>query len=147
MKRLIRILSLLSLLLMLGWGSLGWSQPGLAGAIDFQSGTVLLAATASSSTGGERLCADTGSKIDLNNANMVVFSDCPGFYPTLAQLIVANGPYDKVEDVLNIPGLKNRQKELLKANLDSFTVSESVVPPEMRMPPRPAIGKFPAMSQ
>ncbi len=85
----------------------------------------------------ERLCSDEGQKIDLNNANMVAFTDCPGFYPTLAKLIVTNGPYQKVEDVLELPGLSERQQKMLKANLDNFTVTDPVVSLEMRMPPRP----------
>jgi photosystem II PsbU protein len=89
----------------------------------------------------ERLCSDRGQKIDLNNANMVAFTDCPGFYPTLAKLIVTNGPYQKVEDVLELPGLSERQQKMLEANLDNFTVSDPVVSLEMRMPPRPALRK------
>ncbi len=85
----------------------------------------------------ERLCSDEGQKIDLNNANMVAFTDCPGFYPTLAKLIVTNGPYQKVEDVLELPGLSEHQQKMLKANLDNFTVTDPVVSLEMRMPPRP----------
>jgi photosystem II PsbU protein len=85
----------------------------------------------------ERLCSDRGQKIDLNNANMIAFTDCPGFYPTLAKLIVTNGPYQKVEDVLELPGLSERQQKMLKANLDNFTVTDPVVSLEMRMPPRP----------
>jgi photosystem II PsbU protein len=45
-------------------------------------------------------------------------------YPTLAGKIIQNAPYEKVEDVLEIPGLSDRQKELLQANLDKFTVTE-----------------------
>jgi photosystem II PsbU protein len=85
----------------------------------------------------QRLCSDEGQKIDLNNANLIAFTDCPGFYPTLAKLIVQNGPYQKVEDVLKLPGLSERQKKMLEANLDHFTVTEPVVSLEMRMPPRP----------
>ena len=71
----------------------------------------------------------------------MAFTDCPGFYPTLAQLILKHGPYQKIEDVLNIPELTPRQKKLLTANLDSFTVTEPVVPRERRMPPRPPLRK------
>jgi photosystem II PsbU protein len=132
MKRLACCICLLASFLISYWGLFGWNQPALAG-----EGNLLLAATAK-----ERVCLDTGEKIDLNNANLVAFTDCPGFYPTLAAAIVANGPYEKVEDVLKIPDLSKRQKKLLRANLDNFMVTESVVPLEMRMPPRPAMGKF-----
>jgi photosystem II PsbU protein len=142
MKRLLRTLSWIASLLIFCWGFFGWTQPLMAGEISLQSATMLAVADELPSVGGERLCTDSGRKIDLNNANLVAFTDCPGFYPTLAQSLVTNGPYEKVEDVLEIPGLSNRQKELLRANLDNFTVTESVVPLEMRMPPRPAMGKL-----
>lgn len=132
MKRLAFCIGLLASLIVSYWGLFGWTQPALAG-----EGNLLLAATAK-----ERVCLDRGQKIDLNNANLVAFTDCPGFYPNLAAAIVASGPYDKVEDVLKLPDLSARQKELLQANLDNFMVTEPVVPLEMRMPPRPAMGKF-----
>ena len=86
-----------------------------------------------------KLCAESNVKIDLNNANVNAFTDCPGFYPNLARLIVENSPYQQVKDVLNIPELSKRQKDLLKANLNSFEVAESTVPLEQRMPPRPSM--------
>ncbi|WP_233501851.1 photosystem II complex extrinsic protein PsbU [Acaryochloris thomasi] len=77
-----------------------------------------------------------GQTIDLNNANAVAFTDCPGFYPTLAKEIVTHGPYESVEDVLNIPGLNDQQRELLQKKLDLFSVSEARIPIAQRMPPR-----------
>jgi photosystem II PsbU protein len=85
------------------------------------------------------LCAESNVKIDLNNANANAFTDCPGFYPNLARLIIEHSPYQKVEDVLNIPELSDRQKDLLQANLNSFKVAESTVLLEQRMPPRPSM--------
>lgn len=85
------------------------------------------------------LCAESNVKIDLNNANVNAFTDCPGFYPNLARLIVENSPYQQVKDVLNIPDLSDHQKDLLEVNLDSFEVAESIVPLEQRMPPRPSM--------
>jgi photosystem II PsbU protein len=85
----------------------------------------------------QRLCSNSSQKIDLNNANTITFADCPGFYPTLAKLIVINSPYQNVEDVLSLEDLSDRQRELLKANLDRFTVSDPVVSLDLRMPPRP----------
>jgi photosystem II PsbU protein len=134
MKKFFRILSLLGVILIgfLGW--LGWTPPGIA------AQTSDLIAKVSEI----KLCADAGQEIDLNNANLAAFTDCPGFYPNLARAIVTNGPYQKVEEVLGLPGLSDRQKELLKANLDNFTVTEPTIPLEMRMPPRPAMGKMPS---
>ncbi len=86
-----------------------------------------------------QLCTNTGQKIDLNNANLVDFMDCPGFYPTLARSIVEYGPYARTEDVLKIANLSDQQKQMLKNNLSSFTVSDPVIPIEIRMPPRPSM--------
>jgi photosystem II PsbU protein len=129
MLRVGRILIVLASMLIGCWVWFGWTMP------------VVAVGTQLPNVAEERLCSEDGQKIDLNNANMVAFTDCPGFYPTLAKLIVTNGPYQKVEDVLELPGLSERQKQMLKANLDSFTVAESVVPLERRMPPRPALRK------
>lgn len=67
--------------------------------------------------------SELGAKIDLNNTNMRSFRLYQGMYPTLASLIVKNAPYENVEDVLEISGLTDRQKETLRANLDSFTAT------------------------
>jgi photosystem II PsbU protein len=82
------------------------------------------------------LCATTDQKIDLNNANLLAFTDCPGFYPALASAILVHGPYQSVEEVLSIPDLNPQQKALLKSNLKSFSAETPVVPVEKRMPPR-----------
>ena len=67
--------------------------------------------------------AQIAKKIDLNNTNVRAFQRYQGMYPTLAKQIIKNAPYEKVEDVLDIPGLSARQKEILQANLDEFTVT------------------------
>ncbi|MDJ0575336.1 MAG: photosystem II complex extrinsic protein PsbU [Xenococcaceae cyanobacterium MO_234.B1] len=139
MKRLGQWLSILSLVFLSCWGFFGWTQPVVAESTNIESMTMLAVKTELPTE--IKLCAESNEKIDLNNANLVAFTDCPGFYPTLAQLILKNGPYQNIEDVLNIPELTARQKELLTANLDSFTVTEPVVPLERRMPPRPPLRK------
>ncbi|MGK7928269.1 MAG: photosystem II complex extrinsic protein PsbU [Spirulina sp.] len=68
------------------------------------------------------LKTEFGQKIDLNNTNVRGFRKLKGFYPGLATKIVDNAPYQSVEDVLNIPGLSESQKQRLQANLDRFTV-------------------------
>ncbi len=143
MKQLSRTFCLNACVLISCLGFFGWTQPVVAGGLSFQPATTLTVATELPNVGDVRLCTDSDQKIDLNNANMVAFTDCPGFYPTLAQLIVQNGPYQQVSDVLESPGLSARQKKMLKANLGSFTVTDPVVPLGQRMPPRPAMGKFP----
>ncbi len=140
MKRLIRWFSVLSLLIisLLGLlGFLGWTQPTLAIAARLQSSVQVAVTTDFPDIADEAACPDLRPKIDLNNANIVAFQDCRGFYPTLASLIIQHSPYQKVEDVLDIPDLSDRQKALLKAQLKNFAVTEPTVPLSMRMPPRP----------
>jgi photosystem II PsbU protein len=126
---------LLSLLLILCLGFWGLVQPALG---DILNPTV---AKASELQYGQLSCEPRSQLIDLNNANMTDFCQYQGLYPTLAKLIVKHGPFAKVEDVLSIPDLSDRQKEVLSKNLNHFTVSKAVVAPEVRMPPRPAIRK------
>ena len=71
-----------------------------------------------------KLGTEFGKKIDLNNTNVREFQQYPGLYPTLAKKIIMNAPYSKVEDVLDIPGLTDRQKELIQTNFNNFTVTE-----------------------
>ena len=74
----------------------------------------------------DKLGTDFGKKIDLNNTNVRAFLQYPGMYPTLARMIVQNAPFDDMEDIFDMPDLSERQKEVLQANLDNFTLS----PPE-----------------
>ncbi|HCF27673.1 MAG TPA: Photosystem II extrinsic protein [Cyanobacteria bacterium UBA11049] len=128
MKRLIRLLTMLSLLVgLMGW--LGVSQPALAAnASNFTWRSVPILAVESQATlrnrADAKLATEFGKKIDLNNTNVRSFQKYPGLYPTLAKKIIANAPYENVEDVLNIEGLSDRQKQILQANLDNFTVTE-----------------------
>lgn len=135
MKRLIRWFSLLSLIILTGLGLFGRVQPVAAAIYTHQPITLLAATTPLPSDAA--ICPEFDQKIDLNNANIVAFKDCRGFYPTLATSIVTNGPYQKVEDVLEIPKLSDREKALLKSQLKNFTVTEATMPLEQRMPPRP----------
>ncbi len=72
-----------------------------------------------------KLSTEFGKKIDLNNTNVRAFRKYPGLYPTLASKVVDNAPYKNIEDVLNIPGLSEKQKETLTSNLDKFTLTTS----------------------
>lgn len=69
------------------------------------------------------LSTEFGQKIDLNNSDIRDFRELKGFYPKLASLIIKNAPYDKVEDVLSIPGLSEIQAGRLKDNLSQFSVT------------------------
>lgn len=146
MKGLIYWFSVVSIIVVSSFILWDWNQLAIAENIYVQPSRITAIATQLSDHGAvdrkdEVTCVEFGQKIDLNNANIIAFKDCRGFYPNLAKLIVTNGPYQTVEDVLNIPGLSDRQKELLTTYFDRFTVTESVVPLVMRMPPRPAIRK------
>jgi photosystem II PsbU protein len=141
MKRLIRWFSILSLILVSYFSALSWNQPAIAKGIGIQPVAIMTTATELSNSGNHSSCIEFGQKIDLNNANIVSFTDCRGFYPTLAKLIVTHGLYQKVEDVLEIPELSDQQKQLLASHLDRFTVTEAVIPLEQRMPPMPPLRK------
>jgi photosystem II PsbU protein len=77
----------------------------------------------------DKLSTEYGSKLDLNNANVQAFVKYKGMYPTIAGKVLKYAPYDNVEDVLNIPGLSERERDIIEANLGSFTVT----------PPDPAL--------
>ncbi|MGG6267581.1 photosystem II complex extrinsic protein PsbU [Leptolyngbya sp. AN03gr2] len=117
MKRLIRFLAALSLVV----GCLGW-LPQAAIAANFNGVTVLAADYRN--VVEDKMATEYGKKLDLNNTNVRAFRQLPGLYPTLAGLIVKNAPYESIEDVLNIPGLSDKQKEILQANMDNFVATE-----------------------
>jgi len=66
--------------------------------------------------------AERGDKVDLNNSSVRRFQQFPGMYPTLAGKIVLGGPYDSVDDVLNLD-LTDRQKELFSKYRDNLVVT------------------------
>ncbi len=130
MKRLVRFVATLSLIMScLGW--LGSSQTALAANfsdLGFASRPAIL--LAEETTGSlrnaveDKMATAFGKKIDLNNTNLRAFRQFPGMYPTLASIIFKNAPYEKVEDVLDIPGLTEKQKETLQSNIKNFVTSE-----------------------
>lgn len=138
MKRLFCLLATLSLMFsFLGWSG---SQSALASNLSTPAGQVvtrlnwlnvasapkLLAAAEENirDAVSAKLSSEFGQKLDLNNTNIRAFREYRGLYPTLAGILVKNAPYQSVEDVLNIPGLTERQKEILRENLPNFTVTE-----------------------
>jgi len=124
MKRLLRLLTIVGLVAgCLGW--LGQTQAAMAASLSdiaFRP-TPVLAAEVLRNKVDEKL-GEMGYKIDLNNTNVRAFRKLPGMFPNLAKKIVENAPYEKVEDVLDIPGLSDRQKQLLQANLDELKVHQ-----------------------
>lgn len=120
MKRLVGLLIALGVLV--GWfGGFGMAQPALAAG--GSSAFALLAERPLVNAVDAKLGTEYGAKLDLNNANVQNFRKYPGLYPTLAGKIVQNAPFDTVEDVLDMPGLSEKQIEILRANLDKFTVT------------------------
>jgi photosystem II PsbU protein len=123
-KGFVRLLTVFTLLLS-SWGWLGIDQA--AQATSFSNLTwnqVPVLAIATQNRADAKLGTAFGKKIDLNNTNIRAFQDYPGLYPTLARKILKNAPYESVEEVLDIPGLSERQISTLKANLDNFAVTE-----------------------
>jgi photosystem II PsbU protein len=69
---------------------------------------------------------EVGTKIDLNNSNILAFTKYPGLYPTLARKVIENSPFNKVEDVLDMPDLSPRERDILEANLEHFVVTPPI---------------------
>jgi photosystem II PsbU protein len=124
MNRFIRwFLSLILCISTLGW--LTQFQPAFASNPISKSPQLIALGPISQNPVEEKLGTEFGRKIDLNNSNIRAFRQYPGLYPNLARLIISNAPYKKVEDVLDIPRLTEKQRELLQKNLDKFTVTEA----------------------
>jgi photosystem II PsbU protein len=124
MKRFARLLVVFSLCLTC---FVGVSQQAMAASLN---SSMILAASAATgevitNTADAKLGTEFGKKIDLNNTNVRSFRKYPGLYPSIARKVVDNAPYKSVEDVLNIPGLSEKQKETLNANLDKFTLTST----------------------
>lgn len=124
MKGLVRLLTVFSLFLGC-WGWLGTTHIAQASSFNsFAWPQVPILALERQNRADAKLGTEFGKKLDLNNTNVRAFQQYPGLYPTLAKKIIKNAPYQKVEDVLDLPGLSDRQKQLLQANIDNFTVTE-----------------------
>ncbi|MCU0566197.1 MAG: photosystem II complex extrinsic protein PsbU [Oculatellaceae cyanobacterium Prado106] len=124
MKRLVGVV--VAFFLMLGcWTGLG-SQSAIAATWVNPLGASPVLAVEARNKVDDKLATEFGKKIDLNNTNVRAFSQYPGLYPTLARKIIDNAPYNDINDVFDLPGLTERQSELLKNNLKNFTLS----PPE-----------------
>jgi photosystem II PsbU protein len=127
-KGLVRLLTVFSLLLG-SWGWLGTTQIAQASninGVNLQFLPVLAVeyTQPTQNKADQKLGTEFGKKLDLNNTNVRAFQQYPGLYPTLARKIIENAPYQELNDVLDIPGLSDRQKQILQANLDHFTVTE-----------------------
>lgn len=122
MKRLVGVIMSLGLMM----GCLGWvalPQSAMAANLGGLTFSLPILVAESRNAVDDKLATEFGKKIDLNNTNVRAFMEYPGLYPGLARLIVTSAPFDKVEDVLKLPGLSARQKDILQTNMDNFTVS------------------------
>jgi len=123
MKKLGQVLALVGLLL----GCLGLMPYQNAQAADLAlvnwPSAPLLAVESSKVNDADAKLGEIGDKIDLNHSPLRLFREYRGLYPTLAAKIIDNAPFKTVEEVLEMPGLTEPQIEVLKANLDNFTVT------------------------
>jgi photosystem II PsbU protein len=122
MKRLIGVLTVLVGLLISSFCGLGFSQQAIAA--NFSSpvfGSAPVLAAELNAVDEKRV--ELGDKIDLNNTNVRAFTRYPGMYPNIASMIIQNAPFDSVEDVFNMPGLTERQKDVLRSYQDILTVT------------------------
>lgn len=125
MRRLVRLLLVL-LMLVTGLNLTTVSRANAATLTDltWHSSSILAVETPRRNLADDKLGTEFGKKIDLNNTNVRAFRRYPGLYPTLARVVVSHAPYRKVEEVLDIEGLSDRQKQILQSNLQNFTVTE-----------------------
>ncbi|MEB3268591.1 MAG: photosystem II complex extrinsic protein PsbU [Leptolyngbya sp.] len=120
-----RLLGLLMALGVLASSFLGWANQSAWAATTAQVDVApLYLAEEIRNAVDDKLSTEYGSKLDLNNTNVQAFAKYPGLYPTIAGKVLLNAPYGKVEDVLSIPNLSDREKEIIEKNLNNFTVTE-----------------------
>jgi photosystem II PsbU protein len=123
MKKLVGVLTALFLVVS-AWISVATPQAQASGFDRFNVSSVsVLAAVTERRNAADDKLSELRNKVDLNNSDVRDFRKYRGFFPSLAAKIVQNAPYDRVEDVLKIPGLSESQKERLQANLDEFVVT------------------------
>ena len=126
MKRL-AVFGLIIAVVAVTWGWMGSISTAIAAPLNrsaFVSAPLLAVEATYRNAIDDKLSTEFGQKIDLNNTNVKAFMQYPGLYPTLARILVKNAPYDSVDEVLNLPGLTSRQREVLESNIDKFTVTE-----------------------
>jgi len=117
--------SLISLAVVLGCLGGLWQPAAMAADLSWNAATLpSLLAVEPRNRADDKLATEFGKKIDLNNTNIRAFMEYPGLYPTLAREILKNAPFKSVNDVLKMPGLTERQIDILQANLNQFTLSD-----------------------
>lgn len=126
--RMKKVLSFSLFLVLLVGTVFGMPRPQFAQAasLEFSSVSPVLAAVEGLKNEADAKMLEAAGKLDLNNVNVRAFLELPGMYPTVARKIIASAPYDSVDDVLDIPGLSERQISTIKKYMDQFTVTEQV---------------------
>ncbi len=124
MKRLAGIFAAV-LMVLSSWGFSGSdaAQASEINVFSIQSPSVLAAVSDRRNPADAKL-GEISGKLDLNNSDVRDFRGLRGFYPSLASKIIKNAPYSKVEDVLSIADLSEKQKTRLKSNIDNFVVTD-----------------------
>ena len=111
MKKLVSIFATVLLVI----GSWGFSGVTTANAAEFNTFTLQSAPVlAALRNAADAKLGQIQGKLDLNNSDVRDFRDLRGFYPNLAGKIIQNAPYEKIEDVLEIPGLSESQTKILQ---------------------------------
>jgi len=123
-----KVLSFSLFLVLLVGTVLGLPRPQFAQAAGLELVSVqpVLAVVEGLKNEADAKLAEAAGKLDLNNVNVRAFLELPGMYPTVARKIIASAPYETVEDVLDIPGLSERQTSTIQKYMDQFTVTEQV---------------------
>lgn len=124
MQSFFRRLGIYGALVAMALSWMSWFTPVQAAVLGRLHSTPIMAVETLRNAADDKLSSEYGKRIDLNNTNIQAFVEYRGLYPTLAKLIVGNAPYQSVEDVLDIPGLSERQKGILRDNFDNFTVTD-----------------------
>ena len=123
MKQFGRFLALVGLLIScLGWMGHQSASAAPLSLSNFSVVSPILAVEQRRNRADEKL-AEFGDKIDLNNSSIREFRQFRGMYPTLAKMIIDQAPFDSVEEVLEMKGLTEGQKQLLESYLDEFTIT------------------------
>mmetsp|Transcript_6497 Transcript_6497/g.15277 ORF Transcript_6497/g.15277 Transcript_6497/m.15277 type:complete len:161 (-) Transcript_6497:191-673(-) len=62
--------------------------------------------------------------VDVNNANVRVYTRFPGMYPTVAGKLVKYGPYTSFDDIISRKQFTSAEKEVLKKYQKNLTALE-----------------------
>jgi photosystem II PsbU protein len=122
MKKLVGVVAALFLVFS-AWVGAGIPQAQALDLSHFSVSSMSILAAVERRNAADDKLGEFKDKVDLNNSDVRDFRKYRGFYPDLASKIVRNAPYERVEDVLDIPGLSETQRDRLQANFDSFTVT------------------------